>query len=31
VAHSFIATHTSMLTGSSAYGHRAPEGEQYAP
>ncbi len=31
VSHSFIATHASMLTRSSTYGHRAPEGEQYAP
>ena len=29
MSHSFIATHVSMLTGSSTYGHRAPEGEQY--
>jgi hypothetical protein len=31
VSHSFVATHASMLTRSLTYGHRAPEGEQYAP
>jgi hypothetical protein len=28
--HSFTTTHGSMLPRHSNYGHRAPEGEQYA-